>query len=410
MSKQTNAFIAAALLIPMLAATSCGGAAALVDVVYPPKISENRIEFRQENELSVDFIASLEHFACDTAGIVLAEEGNQNFSPLSLYYALSLAAAGAGGETEAELLGLLGADSSEALAEQCARLFRLLYNASEYTTLTLADSVWSAKPLLADFAKTAAESFYAECYEVDFTDAKTADLMSGWISKHTGGTLKPEIELDPEQLLTIINTVYYADEWTDRFDKSQTESGSFHAPEGDVTVDFMNRKTQGSFSRGEDYIRSTLGLKGGSMTFILPDEGTDVRELLDREGLDELFYGGEDGFGDVNWSVPKFSFDTKLKLRDMLTSLGIESMFGTDADFTAMTGESPLFVSNIEQGTHIALDEKGVTASAYTELMYCGAAMPTDSADMTLDRPFIYVISSNGTIIFVGIVENPTQK
>lgn len=68
---------------------------------------------------------------------------------------------------------------------------------------------------------------------------------------------------------------------------------------------------------------------------------------------------------------------------------------------------APLYISSVKGGTHIAVDEKGVTASAYTAILYCGAMLTTEKLDMRLDRPFLWTITVDGTVLFVGIVSNP---
>ena len=53
-----------------------------------------------------------------------------------------------------------------------------------------------------------------------------------------------------------------------------------------------------------------------------------------------------------------------------------------------------IFVSKIEHGVRVAIDEEGVTATAYTVEMTAGSSRPTeDEIDFVLDRPFIFVIT-----------------
>ena len=52
----------------------------------------------EESQVSEDFLDSLDQFSYRTASALLAEPGegeNENYSPLSLYYALGMAAMGA---------------------------------------------------------------------------------------------------------------------------------------------------------------------------------------------------------------------------------------------------------------------------------------------------------------------------
>lgn len=42
------------------------------------------------------------------------------------------------------------------------------------------------------------------------------------------------------------------------------------------------------------------------------------------------------------------------------------------------------------------MDEKGVEAASYTQIDVTGASMPTDQAELILDRPFLFVIRAEG--------------
>jgi serpin B len=90
-----------------------------------------------------------------------------------------------------------------------------------------------------------------------------------------------------------------------------------------------------------------------------------------------------------------------------------------DADFSGIT-DHLAYISSLTQETHIAVNEDGVEASAFTEMGFAGAMPPEDRAEMILNRPFIFGITayvsypdtnSCGSIetpYFIGICENPT--
>ena len=60
-------------------------------------------------------------------------------------------------------------------------------------------------------------------------------------------------------------------------------------------------------------------------------------------------------------------FGSKLSLTDTLKNLGVNSAFTTDADFSGITDQMA-FITDVLQETHIAIDEDGVEASAFTKL------------------------------------------
>ncbi|ENY84856.1 hypothetical protein HMPREF1094_03854 [[Clostridium] innocuum 2959] len=126
------------------------------------------------------------------------------------------------------------------------------------------------------------------------------------------------------------------------------------------------------FIDNKDYAATSLALSNStSLTLVLPKEGKDLRKLMEQKGfLQNLLEDDGDGaeFGIVNLSLPKFKIHSKLLLADTLKAMGVTSLFDTAAELDGITDEKPLFVSNIQQETSIALDEEGVEASAYTEI------------------------------------------
>jgi serpin B len=398
----------------------------ILDVIYPKAYAfdDNNAarEVREQNPVDDSFITALNDFSYKTGTLILKESGeNINYSPLSLYYALSIAASGARNETADEILALLGMADTQVLSEQCGNLYRALYFYNEIGKLKIANSLWidddmNGIPIVFkdDFVEQTAENFYASSYSVDFAKEETGKSMAEWVANNTNGTLSPSFEVNPYQILSIVNTVYFYDQWSDRFDKDKTAEDVFYLSDGsELKCDFMNQSFgSAGFAKGGGFTRADLGLKNaGRMVFILPDEGISPYELLSSpEQMQELFEGGENSYGEVTWKIPKFSFSSKLPLKKVLISLGINSAFNIDADFSGIT-DTPAYITDVRQETHIAIDEKGVEASAFTEIQFAGAGLPEDRAEMILDRPFIYGITAqNGSLLFVGVCENPVTK
>ena len=71
--------------------------------------------------------------------------------------------------------------------------------------------------------------------------------------------------------------------------------------------------------------------------------------------------------------------------------------------------EGSIALSRAEHAARAAIDEEGVTAAAYTAMMAAGEAMPPDEEiDFTLDRPFVFTITSqDGLPLFLGVVNTP---
>lgn len=397
---------------------------AIVSPVYPKGFEfedyDSRRAVRNENEVSEEFHQAFETFSFQTAAqIMKGSDQNQLYSPVSLYYATALATVGAKGTTQKELLNLLGMPDLETLQDQCGNAYRLMYADNEIAKLKIANSLWldhevNGMDLMFEesYLHAAKDQFYASLYAVDFSNPQTGELMGAWISEQTNGTLEYDFNPDPMQIMSILNTIYFYDQWTDRFNKAKTEQDDFTLANGDtVACDFMNsRYGSHGFVKGDGFTRSALGLKeAGSMVFILPEEGVAIDELLSSpEKIKALFKLGERQNGEVIWQVPKFSYGTSMKLVDAMKELGVKEAFSDTADFSGLVNLQA-FISDIQQKAHISIDENGVEASAYTEIALAGAAMPEGRAEMILDRPFIYGIQSRyGDLLFIGVCSNPT--
>jgi serpin B len=405
--------------VMLLSLCSCGSNKLQKEVIYPKAIEfydyDGNQKLQEENPIEGNFKTAVNTFSYNTAEVLLKDRtDNFNYSPLSLYYALALAGTGAEGETQQQIFKLLGAASTKELSTQCGNLYRFLYADNNIRKLKIANSLWLDKDskFRDSFVSNAAENFYASAYSVDFSDKNSAKDIAQWISENTYSTLEPNLEIIPEQILSIINTIYFYDEWVSRFDKNLTKEDTFHAESKDVKTDFMNQTFDSSaYVRGEHFTRSSLCLKGnGEMTFILPDKGVSVSDLISRKGsIQALFEEGEYHGSKVIWKIPKFKFDNSCKLKDTLRTLGVVNAFEQDADFSGITDDDA-FIYDITQQTHIAIDENGVEASAFTQILYTGASFPDGRVEMILDRPFIYGITSpNGTLIFIGICNNPSE-
>ena len=153
----------------------------------------------------------------------------------------------------------------------------------------------------------------------------------------------------------------------------------------------------------------------GSMYFLLPDENTDVNELVSSPDLMKVIRRDESSDNwyspMVNLSVPKFKVSEKTDLIETVRALGVTDALDTDlADFSPLTGDKEnLYLSKADHAATLEIDENGVTGAAYTELgiSETAAEIPDDEIDFVLDRPFLFLVTGqDGSILFSGVVRN----
>ncbi len=361
------------------------------------------------------------YFAASTRQFLSgAGSGNAAFSPLNVYMALAMLAELTDGESRAQILALLGSESIEALRQQASDVWNASYRDDGAVESILASSVWLNEAV--DFNQatmdTLAQNYYASSFRGEMGSAEFNAALQNWLNEQTGGLLSDQIggiEMQAETILALATTVYFRAMWSDEFSEGANTEDVFHAPDGDVTTEFMHQSNMGGYYRGENFGAVPRNLQNaGTMWFILPDEGVSVDEVLAGDEYMQLVLEadswGAASYPEINFSVPKFDISSQLDLIGGLRELGITDVFDPDAsDFSPMTTDvDEIYISQALHGARVAIDEKGVTAAAYTVVTASGAGLPEDEIDFTLDRPFIFVITTDDSLpLFTGVVNNP---
>lgn len=351
-------------------------------------------------------------FANRTLGKIFADSENRVYSPISLYVALSMLTEMTDGETKRQVMELLGAADSETLRQTVRDLWMSVYLDDGRSVCRLANGAFLREN--ADVKQEAVDAlvdwYYASTYRVSMGTEEADKAIAGWLNQNTGGLLSEEtgnIRTDGNDLLRLYNTIYYKSGWQDAFKSSQTKQDTFTAANGaKQKTDFMHRTESGSYRKGDGYTAAPRSLNYGRMVFVLPDEGMTPESLLQRQGfLAELT--GDYNAAELVWSVPKFDVKSSTELNGVLQALGVTDAFDmAEADFTPLT-DNGAFLSSAMQAARVKIDEEGVEAAAYTEIVCADSAMmevpPT--VEMDLDRPFLFVIFDNSNVpLFVGTV------
>lgn len=362
-------------------------------------------------------------FTQTTAAYMSADpDANRVYSPINAYIALATLAEVTGGESRQQVLSALNTTDLETLRAQVGILWEEVYLDNGNEISLLANSLWLDDSLTYQQAvmDDLALYYYTSVYQKDLSRSGAGRALSTWVNNNTGGLLKSNtsgIRFPENAVLTLASTVYLQSKWSDQFSASKNTRSEFHAPGGDVTATFMNIRDENYYYWTEDYGASYRWLKNGcKMWFFLPDEDKTVADILDDGKYLELLLPGSSGdesqskYLFVNWSIPKFDISSSADLSGSFQDQGITDVFSLEsADFTAITGDSPVYLTGVNQAARVTIDEEGVKAASYIEIPGAGAAMPPeDHVDLVLDRPFVFVIAdSSGIPLFTGVVNAP---
>ena len=349
---------------------------------------------------------------------------NRNLSPLSVYFALAMAAEGANGKTQADLLKLLGADSLDALHQTTDDLLTALHEENDTGEVKLCNSLWMSVrcPLREAYRQRLKAQYGADAETVAFGTDAASKRISDWIKQQTNGLIEPSADamrFDDATLAVLLNTLYFCDQWSAEF--RDVWPGTFtHADGTEQSAEYLHRFTNRTYVyQGEGFLRYSVWFQSlGYMTFVLPDEDTPLSDLLGTpEKVRTLLTGGERINADVDLMLPKFAFSDRFELADVLCALGLTDAFTKGrADFSGMT-DVPAHLERVIQETVIDLNEKGVEAAAYTAIIPKAAAAPYENEtlpriDFHLTRPFLFVIQTawDDTPLFIGTVSAPGES
>ncbi|XP_030627599.1 alpha-1-antitrypsin homolog [Chanos chanos] len=345
---------------------------------------------------------------------------NVFFSPLGLTMALSLLALGAKGETHTELFKTLGySDLSPAQVNEAYEHLLQMLDQSHDAGLQLesgsAVAIREGFKVLDKFLQDAQHFYKSEAFTVDFAKPETAaQEINKYIAKKTHDKITDMVKgLDPDNIMMLINYIFFRGKWEKPFELKHTHKADFHVDENTkVQVDMMKRTGRYDFYYDQGNHSSVLMLpyKGNaSMMIILPDKDkmAEVEQLLSKE---QIKHWHSSVFrSSVDICLPKFSISATYSLGDPLKEMGVVSAFSDTADFAGMSEETKLKVSKISQKAVLSVDEKGTEAAAATTIEIMPMSLP-DS--MELNRPFLLLIVDDSTksILFMGKITDPTAE
>lgn len=407
-------------------------------VQYPKDLSEDDPSFwsayeewfnglmEQKSHVTVKYNSKLKTYAINSLHTFLSDTDGKNrtISPMNIYMALGMLAEITDGTSRKQLLNALGCASIEELRSTANSVWNANYRNDGIMTNILASSLWLNNDVRfnSDTLDTLANTYYASSYQGEMGSAELNSALQNWLNKQTGGLLESQISdisLDPLTVIALATTVQFHAKWETSFLTQNTTPQTFHAPNDDITCDFMHSSADGVYCWGNKFAAVALGFdSGGQMKIILPDEGYTPQDLLaDEEALDfmtnNMYDWKNQKYTQINMSIPKFDIISQIELSDGLKALGITDVFDASvSDYSPLTKDrsEALALSEALHGTRVTIDEEGCTAAAYTVMLYEGAFPPEDEVDFVADRPFLFVITDNDNLpLFAGVVNQPIE-
>lgn len=348
--------------------------------------------------------------------------GNIVVSPFSIATCLQMTSNGTSGETREameETLCISGMERDQ-VNQGASGMSSALKRSAGKATLVTANSLWGRDDIefSKSFTQRITEFYGAEFALVDFGSPETVSKVNSWVSRSTDGMIKKVIDgFQDDDVLLLINTIYFRGAWAKEFDVESTENEVFHLSYGESTrVPMMKQDgTYGIFrGAGASGIRLPYAQSELAMYIFLPSERATINDLCEMlAGDDWKDWPSKLHSETVFLWMPRFKMRYNVRLNNALTALGMGRAFDPQqADFrdlgTRVLGS--VWLRYVDHTAVIEVDEQGTKAAAATSAVGESAA-PWPELSFVIDRPFLFIIRDDETqsILFMGWVEDPTK-
>ena len=357
-------------------------------------------------------------FACDLYLRAASKPGNLFFSPWSVSTALAMTSAGARGTTAEEMLKTLHYSDDSVHSALGAQIKDLEKPTSGYQ-LSVANRIWpnAGLSLQPSFETLLRTSYGATVQALNF-DESARQVINQWVATQTQDKIQdllPSGAVSSATQMVLTNAIYFKGTWKVAFDPKNTSTRSeFHVRSGPPVVtpmmcltDSFRHATVGDVEILElPYTGERL-----SMILLLPTEADGLPALeakLSAVQLEKWLAPLESS--KMRCSIPRFRLTWEASLSAILQSLGMRKAFGAGADFSGMGGTpGAIFLSEVFHKAFVEVNEAGTEAAAATAVLMTRSMASPDQ--FIADHPFLFLIrdSQNGTILFMGRLEDPTK-
>ncbi|MEM9657247.1 MAG: serpin family protein [Planctomycetota bacterium] len=348
-------------------------------------------------------VEAINLFALDVYEQMQREDGNLFFSPLSIATGLSMAYAGAAGQTAAEIEQVVHLGLEPGIHAAFAELVDSIESHNGLSespklphVLTMANGIWPAVklPVEQGFLDIMQGEYAGHVENVDYGNPRQAEeIINQWVSNNTEGKIPDLVsDLSPQTVMVLTNAVYFNGYWENRysesghlgspFDPRFTGPQEFTKPDGQtISVPTMYTEIFAPYTTFDGFQVLELPFEGGSanadysMVFVLPPEIGNPQFNGELVSQIDAWLNDDPADTLVQVSMPKIDTEVSTNLNQLLKGLGMPTAFYAGADFSAMT-PGGVWISDVFHKATLTLNEQGTTAAAATKIEFsiCFAA------------------------------------
>lgn len=341
---------------------------------------------------------------------------NMMISPLSVSMALGMTRNGASGTTLSAMTSTLGFDgmSDTEINDSYKYIIETFTKLDSKVNLSIANSIWyrNTFSVLDAFKNTNKEYFNATVTPLDFMNPESVNTINSWVSEKTNNLIPKIVDkISSDNVMFLINAVYFKGQWKYQFDKNNSGPKPFYLSNG-TAIQAQSMVQHATLPYFENTMLQAVEMpynQGNyTMTLVIPKGSISLKDVANslNTSPDWLFVDK-----DIQVQLPKFKFEySEEAMLDILTQMGMGVAFiPGQADFTRINPQGDLFISAVKHKTFIETNEEGTEAAAVTSVVVSVTSFPGGPTQFIVDKPFIFFIreKSTGTILFIGTVQNP---
>uniref|UniRef100_A0A6I8T1N9 Serine (or cysteine) proteinase inhibitor, clade A, member 3K n=1 Tax=Xenopus tropicalis TaxID=8364 RepID=A0A6I8T1N9_XENTR len=354
---------------------------------------------------------------------IAADHPTENIfiSPVSISTVFAMLSLGARSNTLNQIIEGLKFNRSELTEEEMHKgfqhLLHMLNDPNSKVQLNSGNALFIDKDLqlIQKFVEDSKQFYEAETFSTDFHNTEEATKqINTYAENKTKGKITDLISsVDEKTILVLINYIYFYGEWESPFSPDFTRLSVFSIDNRTkVEVKMMSRMGRFDIFLDNELPCTVLKLPyidDALMLLIMPELGKiqEVEAALSKDTI--LRWRNSTSKKFLRLYMPKFSISSSLKLKEILSDVGMSNIFSDQADFSGIVEDGKLTLSKVIHKAVLDVDEKGTEAAAVTAVNVIRYSL---LKSQKVDRPFLVVICSKqtDTILFMGRIVNPTEK
>ncbi|XP_047622950.1 serpin B10 [Phacochoerus africanus] len=310
-------------------------------------------------------------------------------------------------------------DKVEEIHSDFQALISEINNSSNACILKTANRIYGEKtyPFRNKYLEDMKTYFGAEPQSVNFMEAsgQIRKEINSWVESQTEGkilNLLPEDAVDSATRMVLVNALYFKGTWEHQFSVQNTTEKPFRinkTTSKPVQMMSMKEKLEVFHIEKPEAIGLQLFYESRdlSLLILLPEDISGLDQLekaITYENLSEWTSADMMELYEVELHLPKFKLEETYDLKSTLSSMGMSDAFSqSKADFSGMSLERNLFLSNVFHKSFVEINEQGTEAAGGTgsEVSF---RIKLPSIEINADHPFLFFIRHNKTnsILFYG--------